>query len=124
LDAANTRALNAEDDPSDAIGGPPAPGVRYIEDDHTGGPPRREKLVAGRPVPGSTDFDVLYRRTLDALSDLAQLAITSGRAIQGAALLEAEKSLALARGAADAHRAGRVNHGGLKSCPKTKHRCP
>jgi hypothetical protein len=61
------------------------------------------------PAAPLTDFDIRYRRLLDDLRDLAQMAIGQGRAGMAAALLDAEKKLVKARDAADARRAGRPN---------------
>lgn len=53
-----------------------------------------------------TDFEIRWRRLLDDVAEVAQLAIGEGRAAQAAALLEAEHRLAAAGRSAAAHRRG------------------
>ncbi len=59
-----------------------------------------------------TDFEIRYRRILDDLAEVAQLAIGEGRAAQAAALLEAEHQLSAAGRLAEAHRRGQPHMGG------------
>ncbi|MBE3069131.1 MAG: hypothetical protein IMZ66_02735 [Planctomycetes bacterium] len=62
--------------------------------------------MSARPTARPSDFDIRYRRLLDDVAEVAQLAIGEGRAGQAAALLEAEHHLAAARDLAEAHRRG------------------
>jgi hypothetical protein len=65
--------------------------------------------IPWRAASSSADLDLLYRRLLDDLRDLAQMAIGQGRAGMAAALLDAERKLVKARYAAEARRTGRAN---------------
>jgi len=90
LDAANRRAIRAEDDPSDYLGHPgEEPRARVTADAYV--PRRRPVMRHGRPVP--TDFDVLWRRLLDDTVDLAQAARATGRDAEAEALMDCERRL-------------------------------